>query len=46
MMAGIAFMSEGASNHVYWRADMVTDLVANIDPTPGGRSTLLAKREC
>jgi hypothetical protein len=46
MMAGIAFVSEGATNQVDWRAGMVADLVAKIEPTPGGRSTFLAKREC
>jgi hypothetical protein len=46
IMAGIASVSEGATNQVYWRAGMVADLVAKIEPTPGGRSTFLAKREC
>jgi hypothetical protein len=46
IMAGIDSMSEGETNQVYWRAGMVAYLVANIEPTPGGRSTFLAKREC
>jgi hypothetical protein len=45
-MEGIAYVSEGETNQVYWRAGMVVDLVAKIEPTLGGRSTFLAKREC
>jgi hypothetical protein len=45
-MAGIDFVSEGATNQVDWRAAMVADLIAKIEPPPGGRSTFLAKREC
>jgi hypothetical protein len=45
-MAGIAFVSEGATNQVDWRAAMVADLIAKTEPPPGGRSTFLAKREC
>jgi hypothetical protein len=45
-MEGIAFVSEGAANQVDWRAGMVADLIAKIEPPPGGRSTFLAKREC
>jgi len=45
-MAGIAFVSEGASNKVDWRATMVADLTAKAGPPLGGRSTFLAKREC
>jgi hypothetical protein len=46
IMPGIYFLSKGATNQVYWRDSMVADLVANIEPNPGGRSTFLAKREC
>jgi hypothetical protein len=46
IMEGIASVSEGATNQVDWRAGMVADLVAKIEPTLGGRSTFLAKREC
>jgi hypothetical protein len=45
-MVGIYSVSEGASNHMDWRAIMVAYLVVNMDPTLGGRSTFLAKREC
>jgi hypothetical protein len=45
-MAGIAFVSEGATNQVDWRATMVADLIAKTEPPPGGGSTFLAKREC
>jgi hypothetical protein len=45
-MAGIAFISEGATNQVDWRAAMVADMIAKTEPPPGGRSTFLAKREC
>ena len=45
-MVEIDYVSEGATNQVYWRAGMVADLVANIEPTLGGRSTFFAKREC
>jgi hypothetical protein len=41
-MAGITSISEGEANQVDWRVDMV----AKIEPTPGGRNTFLAKREC
>jgi hypothetical protein len=30
MMEGIAFMSEGATNQVYWRASMVAYMVVKI----------------
>jgi hypothetical protein len=40
--AGIAFKSEGAA-----RVDSkVAALIAKIEPSPSGRSTFLAKREC
>jgi hypothetical protein len=45
-MVGIAYVSKGASNQVDWRESMVTDLVAKTEQTLGGRSTILAKREC
>jgi hypothetical protein len=45
-MEGIAFVSEGETNQVDWRATMVADLVAKTEPHPGGRSTFLTKREC
>jgi hypothetical protein len=43
-MAGIYFISEGSSNHVDWRASMITDLTVKTKPHPGGRSTFLIKR--
>jgi hypothetical protein len=46
VMEGIASMSEGVSNEVDWRGGMIADLIAKIEPTPGGRNTFLAKREC
>jgi hypothetical protein len=46
IMAEIASVSEGTTNQVYWRADMVADRVAKIEQNPSGRSTFLAKREC
>jgi hypothetical protein len=45
-MAGIDFVSEGATNEVDWRETMVADLTGKTGPPPGGRSTFLAKREC
>ena len=45
-MAWIAFVSEGATNQVDWRATMVADLITKIEPPSSGRSTFLAKREC
>jgi hypothetical protein len=45
-MAGIIFISEGASNQVEWRVAKVADMVAKTEPPPGCRSTFLAKREC
>jgi hypothetical protein len=45
-MAGIAFVSEGATNQVDWRATMVSDLTRKTEPPLGGGSTFLAKREC
>jgi hypothetical protein len=45
-MAGIAFVSEGATNQVDWRVAMVADMIAKTEPPSGGRSTFLAKREC
>jgi hypothetical protein len=45
IMVGIYFLSNGASNQVYWRAGMVLYLVVNIEPTPGWRSTFLAKSD-
>ena len=45
-MVGIAFVSEGATNQVDWRAVMVADVIMKIEPPPGGGSTFLAKREC
>jgi len=45
-MAGIASVSEGATNQVDWRAGMVADMVEKIEPPSGGRNTFLAKREC
>jgi hypothetical protein len=45
-MARIVFASEGATNHVYWKATMVVDLTTKTEPPPGGRTTFLAKREC
>jgi hypothetical protein len=46
MKARIDFVLKGATNQVDWREGMVVDLVGNIDPTPSGRSTVFAKREC
>jgi hypothetical protein len=46
MMAGITYVSKGASNQVDWTTDMVEDLVENIELDPDGISTFLAKREC
>jgi hypothetical protein len=46
MMEGITSVSEGETNQVYWREGMVAYLVVNIEPTIGGRSTFLSKREC
>jgi hypothetical protein len=45
-MAKITFVSEGAANQVDWTTNMVADLIAKIEPPPGGRSTFLANREC
>jgi hypothetical protein len=45
-MERIDFMSKGASNQVDWRVGMVVDMVVKVDPTLGGRSTFLTKREC
>jgi hypothetical protein len=45
-MVGIAFVSEGATNQVDWRATIVADLKGKKEPPLGGRSTFLAKREC
>jgi hypothetical protein len=45
-MIGIHFVSKGETDQVDWRESMVVDLVAKIEPHPGGRSTFLAKREC
>ena len=45
-MVGIAFVSEGATNQVDWRATMVADLVAKREQPPSGGSTFLTKREC
>jgi hypothetical protein len=45
-MAGIAFMSEGATNQGDWKEDTAADLIANIEPPSGGRSIFLVKREC
>jgi hypothetical protein len=44
-MAGIYFISEGASNQVDWRVAMVAYLIAKREPHLGGRNTFLAKRE-
>jgi hypothetical protein len=46
IMTGITYVSEGASNQVYWRAGMVAYMVVKIEKNPGWRSTFLAKREC
>jgi hypothetical protein len=46
MVAWITFVSEGETNQVDWRASIVVDLVAKIEPTPRWRSTFLTKREC
>jgi hypothetical protein len=43
-MAGITFVSEGATNHVDSRATMVGDMIAKKEPPLGGRRTFLAKR--
>jgi hypothetical protein len=45
-MAGIAFVSEGANQSGGLERNHGSDLVAKTEPTPGGRSTFLAKREC
>jgi hypothetical protein len=45
-MAGIAFVSKRAMNQVDWRAGMIANLIAKIEPPPGGRSTFLTKEEC
>jgi hypothetical protein len=45
IMGWITSVSKGITNQVYWRAGMVVDLVAKIEPTPGGRSVFLAKKE-
>jgi hypothetical protein len=45
-MAGIAFVSEGATNQVDWRATVVANLKAKAEPPPSGRITFLTKREC
>jgi hypothetical protein len=39
-------MSKVVANQMDWRAGMVVDLVAKVEPTPGWRTTFLAKREC
>jgi hypothetical protein len=45
-MAGITFVSEGATNQLDWKAGMVADLAMKTGPPLGGRSTFLPKREC
>ena len=44
-MVGISFVLDEASNYVDWREAMVVDLVSKTKPTPGGRSTFVAKRD-
>ena len=46
MMLGISFVSQGATNQVYWRGGMASYLVVNIEKNLGEISTLLTKREC
>ena len=41
----VSFMLEGETNQVDRKACMVADLVVKIDPTLGGRSNFLTKRE-
>jgi hypothetical protein len=45
-MEAIAFILEGATNKVDWRATMVVDMIAKREPPQSGRSIFLAKREC
>jgi hypothetical protein len=46
IMEGMASLSKGVTNQVSWREGMVANLIAKIEPTLGGRSTFLTKREC
>jgi hypothetical protein len=43
---GIDYVSEGATNQVYWRWGMASYLVVKIEKNLGERSTFLTKREC
>jgi len=45
-VAGIALCSEGATDQVNWRATLVADMIAKIEPPLGGGSTFVPKREC